>query len=72
MAIEHKIKDYPHLRKVNGAVINKDDRAYAQAKAQAKASGRLRQLEMQVNTMSSKIDDIIGLLSNYRDMTRVA
>ena len=67
MPTEARVKDYPHLRKVNGAIINKDERSYESAVARAKSSARMRNLEGEVSSLSHKVGMLMDMLEDYRE-----
>ena len=65
-----KVQDYPNLRKTSGFVINVNGKEFTQAKARAAAAKRTKHLETEVGRLSSKIDEIMGLLGQYADMQK--
>lgn len=62
-----KVQDFPNLRKTGGFVINVNGKEFTQAKARAAAAKRTKNLESEVQRMSSKIDEIMGLLGQYAE-----
>lgn len=60
---EAKVKDYPHLIKRNGGVINTDHNEYARAKTRQNQTMRITKLENQVGDMQGKLGEILSLLN---------
>ena len=64
-----KVKDYPHLIKQSGSIVNTNRDEYLKRKAKQRESKRIAELskknqemERKVDELSDKMDIIIGLL----------
>ncbi len=63
--MEHKVEEYPDLRKVDQCfVVNTNRSEYVKALARQKKQREERELKQRVDKLDEKMDLIIQLLSN--------
>lgn len=61
---EARVRDYPHLRKVDGAfVVNSDNSEYARAIARRRQEKNGKELVLRVESLEKKMDQILALLT---------
>lgn len=62
--MDYKVRDFPDLIKREGGIVNTNRDDYLRAKSRQKQAKRIDNLEEEVRGLHSKIDMLIGLLTN--------
>lgn len=62
--MDAKVRDYPDLLKRGAGVVNTNNDDYLRAKSRIKQSKRIETLEKDVQTINSKLDLLLSLLTD--------